>query len=520
MGVNLLGMGILKLAFSGYDSVMNRRTPSLMLQGTSSDAGKSLLTAALCRIFTQDGLQVAPFKSQNMALNSCVTPDGLEMGRAQALQAAACRRQPDVRMNPVLLKPTSDMGSQVIVMGRPVGVMRVREYWDFKPQAFEEACIAYDSLASENDLMLLEGAGSPAEINLREHDIVNMAVAHYAQAPVLLVGDIDRGGVFASLVGTLALLDDRDRSRIAGMIINKFRGDASLLPPALTAVSERTGKPFLGIVPWVENLNLPDEDSVSFKAGLAHGGPREERTLFDIDVAVLDLPRISNFTDMDALSVEPDVRLRVVRQVEELGCPDLLILPGSKNTLADLQFLRIRGFDKRIHELVSKKLTSVLGICGGLQMLGQSLHDPLYLEGGGSAPGLGLLDLETTLEAEKTLCRVRAKCLSEGLEVDGYEIHHGLTRATSDTTTAWIEGADGKVLGWTRHEDGVSGSYTHGLFDNDCFRRAFLDSLRQRKGLKALGTLTVYSLEPALDRLADAVRGAVDCAALYRLAGL
>ena len=491
-----------------------------MLQGTSSDAGKSLLTAALCRIFTQDGLRVAPFKSQNMALNSCVTPDGLEMGRAQALQAAACRRPPDVRMNPVLLKPTSNMGSQVIVMGRPVGVMRVREYWDFKPRAFEEACAAYDSLASETDLMLLEGAGSPAEINLREYDIVNMTMAHYAQAPVLLVGDIDRGGVFASLVGTLVLLDDRDRARISGMIINKFRGDASLLPPALTAVSEVTGKPFLGIVPWVENLNLPDEDSVSFKAGLVHGGPREEKIHFDLDVAVIDLPRISNFTDLDALSVEPDVRLRVVRRIENLGSPDLLILPGSKNTLADLQFLRSQDFDKGIQELVAARATYVLGICGGLQMLGQILHDPLCLEGGGSAPGLGLLDLETTLEAEKTLCRVRATCLPEGLELDGYEIHHGLTRATSNATVAWIERIDGNVLGWIHQEGGVAGSYAHGLFDNDRFRRAFLDSLRKRKGLGALGTLTAYSLEPALDRLADAVREAVDCAALYRLTGL
>ncbi len=498
---------------------MDRHTPALMLQGTSSDAGKSLLAAALCRIFTQDGVRVAPFKSQNMALNSCVTPDGLEMGRAQALQAAACRRPPDARMNPVLLKPTSDMGSQVIVMGKAVGQMNAREYWAFKPRAFDAVRAAYDSLASENDLIILEGAGSPAEINLREHDIVNMTMAHHARASVLLAGDIDRGGVFASLVGTLTLLDERDRGRIGGLIVNKFRGDPSLLPPALEEVSRRTGKPFLGIVPWIADLRLPDEDSVRFKAGLASGGPCAENDRAELEIALVDLPRISNFTDMDALSVEPDVRLRVVRRIEDLGAPDLIILPGSKNTLADLRHVREQGLAGRILELAARG-TAVLGICGGLQMLGRAVHDPEGLESGGSAPGLGLLELETTLAVEKTLRRVRARCLDTDLYIEGYEIHHGRTLAVSEDATPWIADDQGAVLGWKAARGRVAGCYAHGLFDNDAFRRAFLDGLRRDKGLAPVGVVTPYSLEPALERLADAVRAALDIPLLYRLAGL
>ena len=505
-----------------------------MIQGTSSDAGKSLLAAALCRIFSQDGLTVAPFKSQNMALNSCVTPDGLEMGRAQALQAAACRRPPDVRMNPVLLKPTSDMGSQVVVMGKAVGLMRVRDYWEYKPRAFGAACDAYDSLASEVDVMVLEGAGSPAEINLRSHDIVNMAMAAHAGAEVLLAGDIDRGGVFASLVGTLALLDDADRARIAGLVINKFRGDASLLPPALEAVTERTGKPFFGIVPWVSGLNLPDEDSVSFKAGQAcspdaniHGARTSAGRGGVVDVALVDLPRISNFTDMDALAAEPDVCLRVVRRRDDLGRPDVIIVPGSKNTLADLYALREEGTAEALLKLAcAADGPVVVGICGGLQMLGRTIGDPQGVEEGGSASGLGLLPLETALAPEKTLRRVRAVCravtglrLSEPRTVEGYEIHHGRTVPLAESVRPWITAADGETLGWSDETGRVCGSYVHGLFDADAFRRAFLDAVRVRKGLEPVLELTPYTLEPSLERLAEAVRSSLDMRAVYRLIG-
>ncbi|MBG3876865.1 cobyric acid synthase, partial [Desulfovibrio oxamicus] len=304
-----------------------------MVQGTCSNAGKSILAAAFCRIFLQDGLRVAPFKAQNMALNSCVTSDGLEMGRAQAVQAAACRLDPDVRMNPVLLKPCSDVGSQVIVMGRPVGVMRVRQYVDYKPRARDAAFAAYDSLAAEHDVMVIEGAGSPAEINLKAHDIVNMAMARHAGARVLLVGDIDRGGVFAALVGTMELLEDWERNHVAGYLLNKFRGDASLLDPALDFMKQRTGRPVLGVVPYLRDLGLPEEDSVSFKEGLPglrglrDGAAGEGGVVPDtlpaivLDIVLVDLPHISNFTDVDALRGEPDVRLRVARTPADLPAP-------------------------------------------------------------------------------------------------------------------------------------------------------------------------------------------------------
>lgn len=323
---------------------MKSPTPALMLQGTSSNAGKSILTAAFCRILLQDGYRVAPFKAQNMALNSHVTADGLELGRAQAVQAAACRLDVDVRMNPVLLKPNSDTGSQVVVMGRPVGNMRVREYMAYKPVAFDAARAAYDSLAADVDVMVLEGAGSPAEVNLKAHDIVNMAMARHAEAKVLLVGDIDRGGVFASLVGTMELLDPWERDLVAGFVLNKFRGDATLLSPAYDVVTGRTGKPFLGVVPWLHDLGLPDEDSVSFRETLAGRAPDVPAGGGMLDIVLVDLPHISNFTDLDALRREPDVAVRVVRSPEQLGSPDAIILPGSKNTLGDRGITQKRAF--------------------------------------------------------------------------------------------------------------------------------------------------------------------------------
>lgn len=525
------------------------RPPALMVQGTCSNAGKSILAAAFCRIFLQDGLRVAPFKAQNMALNSCVTPDGLEMGRAQAVQAAACRLEPDVRMNPVLLKPCSDVGSQVIVMGRPVGVMRVRQYVDYKPQARDAAFAAYDSLSEEHDVMVIEGAGSPAEINLKAHDIVNMAMARHAGARVLLVGDIDRGGVFAALVGTMELLDGWERELVAGYLLNKFRGDASLLDPALDFMKERTGRPVLGVVPYLRDLGLPEEDSVTFKEGLPglHGGMAEGGDV--LDIVLVDLPHISNFTDVDALRGEPDVRLRVARTPAELAAPsggpdgrmpDAVILPGSKNTTGDLRALRASGMAEALARLARDPDGPVVaGICAGLQMLGLSVADPLGLEGGGCEAGLGLLPVRTELAAEKTLRRIGGVHPASGLPVAGYEIRHGITVAEevsggpngpngADGARAFLLREDGGPLGWAIGggvEAGVRervwGTSLHGVFDADGFRRHFLDGLRTRRGLTPLGGVVApYSLDPALDRLADAVRGAVDMNAIYDMLGL
>lgn len=525
------------------------RPPALMVQGTCSNAGKSILAAAFCRIFLQDGLRVAPFKAQNMALNSCVTPDGLEMGRAQAVQAAACHLEPDVRMNPVLLKPCSDVGSQVIVMGRPVGVMRVRQYVDYKPQARDAAFAAYDSLAEEHDVMVIEGAGSPAEINLKAHDIVNMAMARHAGARVLLVGDIDRGGVFAALVGTMELLDGWERELVAGYLLNKFRGDASLLDPALDFMKERTGRPVLGVVPYLRDLGLPEEDSVTFKEGLPglHGGMAEGGDV--LDIVLVDLPHISNFTDVDALRSEPDVRLRVARTPAELAAPsggpdgrmpDAVILPGSKNTTGDLRALRASGMAEALARLARDPDGPVVaGICAGLQMLGLSVADPLGLEGGGCEAGLGLLPVRTELAAEKTLRRIGGVHPASGLPVAGYEIRHGITVAEevsggpngpngADGARAFLLREDGGPLGWAigggveaGARERVWGTSLHGVFDADGFRRHFLDGLRTRRGLTPLGGVVApYSLDPALDRLADAVRGAVDMNAIYDMLGL
>lgn len=472
----------------------------------------------------QDGYSPAPFKSQNMSLNSCVTRQGHEMGRAQVTQAQACRLEPDARMNPVLLKPSSDVGSQVIIMGAPVGNMKVREYVAYKPQAFAAAQQAYDSLAAEHDVMVLEGAGSPAEINLKEHDIVNMRMAEYAGATVLLVGDIDRGGVFASFLGTYAFMDPWEQELLAGFVINRFRGDASLLGPALEATTARTGRPFFGVVPFVGDLGLPEEDSVSFKAGTAasKGGG-------ELVVALVDLPHISNFTDIDALAGEPDVDLLVARRPEDLEAAiDVVILPGSKNTIQDLAALRTSGLADAVLHLHAKGC-AVVGICGGLQMIGERIADPLGLESEDrGAPGLGLLPLETTLAREKTLLRCDARHVESGLAVSGYEIHHGATHklpgAAENVSPSMVRG-DGEVIGYTcsSNEKGgpVWGSYLHGVFDDDAFRRWFLDGLRQRKGLSPIGRVVhTFDLEPALDRLAAVLREHMDWEPVYKLLGL
>lgn len=501
---------------------MRAATPAVMIQGVCSNAGKSLLTAALCRIFARRGLNPAPFKAQNMALNSFVTEDGREIGRAQALQAAACGRAPDARMNPVLLKPSSDTGSQVLIMGRPMGHMQVREYLAYKPQAWRAATEAYDSLAREAGVMVIEGAGSPAEINLKAHDIVNMAMARHAGAPVLLIADIDRGGAFAALAGTMLLLDEDDRRRVAGFVLNKFRGDAGLLRPAMEEIRKLAGAPFLGVAPWIEGLNLPEEDSVSFRLygpGLAPGGECSSPGMA-LDVALTDLARISNITDVDCLRGEPDVRLRLLREPAdlELSMPDLIILPGSKNTPGDLRALRESGLaDAIIRAARRPDGPMVLGVCGGLQMLGLRICDPLGVEGGGAQEeeGLGLLPLVTRMGREKTLRRATAVHVPSGLPTTGYEIHHGVTDAVGETRV--VLETDDRPLGWSDADGRVWGTYLHGVLDDDAFRRHVLNSLRRRKGLPELSRGAPYSLSADLDRLADVIENSLDMAAIYAM---
>lgn len=497
-------------------SPAQRRTPALMIQGVSSNAGKSIIAAAFCRIFARDGVRVAPFKSQNMSLNSFVTRDGREISRAQVVQAQAARLEPDVRMNPVLLKPNSQTGSQVIVDGHPVGNMRVKEYYRFKPKAFEHAQRAYDSLSNDFDLMVLEGAGSPGEVNLKRHDIVNMNMARHAGASVLLVGDIDRGGVFASFVGTMAVLEAWERRLVAGYIVNRFRGDASLLDDAYTYMLRHTGKPVLGTVPNIDDLAIPDEDSVTFKQEVSHTVAGEGQ----LDIALIDLPHISNFTDCDPLKHEPDVSLRTVREAGDLGCPDAVILPGSRNTIHDLQFLRRKGFEPALHSVASNSKTELIGICGGFQMLGRTISDPDGIESNGdrSLSGLGLLDVVTEMAAEKTLQQVDTTHKPSSQRVTGYEIHHGTT--TVGDVVLMLE-TDGEPLAVSNASGRAWGTYLHGVFEQDGFRHWFLDRLRARKGLpQRVERRNAYDLDAAYNALADVVSAHVDLKTIYSLLGL
>ncbi len=496
---------------------LKRKTPAIMFQGISSNAGKSVLTAAMCRILLQDGFKVAPFKAQNMSLNSFVTRDGGEMGRAQVVQAQACKLDPDVRMNPILLKPNSDTGSQVIVCGQPVGNMDVNRYIAYKPQAFGAVKEAYDSLASEFDVVVLEGAGSPAEVNLKHHDIVNMNMARYAKAPVMLVGDIDRGGVFASFVGTMEVLAEWERALVAGFVINKFRGNVDLLADAIEFTQRHTGKPTFGIVPYFHNLGLPEEDSVSFKSGM----PQQKEILEDsVEIAVIDLPHISNFTDFDAFSLEPDVNLKIVRSAQDLNQPDVIILPGTKNTIGDLEYLKSRGLVDRIRMSVHENGTELVGICGGFQMIGSGIADPHRLETDGKTiEGLGFLDVVTVLAKEKTLTRFSGTHIQSGLPVHGYEIHHG--RSENAALEPVIKNSAGGFDGAGSGQGTIWGTYVHGVFDADEFRRWFIDKLRVRKGLAPKRRImSVYNIETALDSLADTVRKTMDIESVYKLLGL
>lgn len=495
----------------------SKKKPAIMFQGCSSSAGKSFLATALCRVLLQDGVKVAPFKSQNMSLNSFVTRDGEEMGRAQVVQAQACRLDPDVRMNPVLLKPNSDTGSQVIVLGKPVGNMRVAEYTSYKSKLFDTVKETYDSLSEENDVIVLEGAGSPAEINLKADDIVNMRMAQYAQSPVLVAGDIDRGGIFASFIGTMETMQPWERKLTAGFIVNRFRGDESLLGPALEYTLNYTSKPVLGVVPYITQVSIPEEDSVQFKAS---GFKNNTSSPDAVDIAVVDLGHISNFTDFDPFTNEPDINLRVARTPQDVGSPDALIVPGSKNAIADLSRLKNNGMADAIRNSASNGKTEIVGICAGFQMLGKLIKDPHCIESDkGQIDGIGLLDVKTVMALDKTLQLVTATHLSSGLTAKGYEIHHGQTELGSSEVL--IRRSDGEIIGVKSNTGKIWGTYLHGIFDDDKFRRWFIDGLRVSKGLKPMNKVcAVYDLEIAFDHLADVFRSTMDMKRIYELLGL
>ena len=486
----------------------------IMVQGTMSGAGKSLLCAALCRIFAQDGYRVAPFKSQNMALNSFVTKDGLEMGRAQVVQAQAAGIEPDVRMNPILLKPSSDIGSQVIVNGEVRGQMPAAAYFKMKKSLIPDILAAYNSLAEEVDIIVIEGAGSPAEINLKSDDIVNMGLAKLVDAPVLLAGDIDRGGVFAQLYGTVALLEPEERARIKGLVINKFRGDVEILRPGLAMLEEKTQLPVLGVVPYL-HVDIEDEDSLSERL-------QADKTVKPLDVAIVRLPHISNFTDFMPLEQHPLLGVRYVQNTHQMGLPDLLILPGTKNTIDDLLWMRQSGLEAAIRKLAAQGVP-VLGVCGGYQMLGRTLADPDGTESGTpqTLRGLGLLPTDTVFTRQKHRTQVSAAVTAApfaGAELTGYEIHTGRTEVQG---TPFCTQADGTPEGCV--QDNVFGTYLHGLFDTGALTEALTEMLCRRKGITPTET-ALLSMEQyrrqQFDLLADGVRGALDMAAVYAAMGM
>jgi len=485
---------------------------TLMLQGTSSSVGKSVLTAALCRIFARRGVRVAPFKAQNMSNNAAVCGDGGEIGRAQAVQAAAAGIAPTPDLNPILLKPEADARAQVIVLGRRWQTLRAGSYYHRKEELWPIVTAALDRLRTTYELVIIEGAGSPVELNLRAFDIVNMSVARYASSPVLLIGDIDRGGIFAQLLGSLWLLPDEERALVRGLIVNKFRGDHTLFADGVRILEERSGAPVLGVVPYLSDLMLPEEDAVVLDTDKRYG-PAEVR-----DIAVIRLPHIANFDDFDPLRSEMEVQLRYVESLAALGHPSAIIVPGTKSTLADLAWLRERGFAKAIHHLAARN-TAVVGICGGYQMLGNSIRDPENIESDIKAmPGLGLLPVETIFTGDKAVFQSRARIMGasswladlHGRMVEGYEIHMGRTRSQG----AWLEitARNGQPChaedGCIGAEGRVWGCYLHGLFANAPLRRAWLASLSPQGGSVMVDAST--SLEDMLDRLADAVEAALD----------
>ena len=494
----------------------------IMIQGTMSNAGKSLVTAGLCRVFKQDGYKVAPFKSQNIALNSFITKEGLEMGRAQVIQAEACGIEPSVNMNPILLKPTNDVGSQVIVNGEVLGNMSARDYYKKKTELIPHIMEAYNNLAKEYDIIVMEGAGSPAEINLKENDIVNMGMAKLVNSPVLLVGDIDRGGVFASIAGTLMLLEEDERKMIKGTIINKFRGDVNILKPGLDMIEEITKTPVVGVVPYME-LDIDDEDSLSERFN-------NKGTVDLIDIAVIRLPRISNFTDFNTFEYIPGVSLRYVKSVRELKDPDMIILPGTKNTMEDLKWLRESGLETQILKQAAKGKV-IFGICGGYQMLGMELSDPFNVESGGTMAGMGLLPTKTVFEKEKVRTRVSGNfnevsgILAElsYVEFEGYEIHMGQTTYDfNEEELTTIDNVNGEdiIKNDGLYKDNVYGSYIHGIFDKEEVSKAIVESLCIHKGIdySSISTVDIEKYkEEQYDKLAEGIRNSLDMKAIYKI---
>lgn len=515
---------------------------SIMVQGTGSHVGKSILVCALCRILKQDGYRVAPFKAQNMALNSFVTKDGKEMGRAQVAQAEAAGVIPRVEMNPILLKPTGDCGSQVIVMGKPAGNMTAKEYYQKKSEFVSIIQESYDTLKTEFDIIVIEGAGSPAEINLKDGDIVNMGMAQMASAPVLLVTDIDRGGAFAWVVGTLELLTAGERNFVKGIIFNKFRGDRSILKPGLDMLEDRINKPVIGVIPYIQNLSIDDEDSVSLEYDTNRDTLQRDimdqpgATNVSLDIVVIKLPRISNFTDFNIFTHEKDMRLRFVDRVSDMGRPDLLVIPGTKNTIEDLLFLQERGLSEEIIKM-SNHGTIVMGICGGYQMLGRQIHDPYHVESSkDSIRGLGLLPTITTFAREKLTYQVKAHMLhhinlfhADG-ELVGYEIHMGETTYNGHNSVKPFAkiteraGENVDILDGCFSADGnVIGTYIHGIFDNDMFRSGLIHYLRCKRGLKSSNScqLNFKSIkEHRYNELADIVRGNIHMDVIYNMLNL
>jgi adenosylcobyric acid synthase len=499
-----------------------------MVQGTGSHVGKSLLVTAFCRIFRQKGYRVAPFKAQNMALNSFVTEDGGEMGRAQVVQAEAAGITPSVDMNPVLIKPQSDTGAQVIIQGKVVGNYSAVEYHEYKKEALKAVKESYKRLSREFDLIVIEGAGSPVEINLKKNDIVNMRMARIAQAPVLIVSDIDRGGVFASCIGTWDLFEKHEKARVKGFIINKFRGDLTLLKPGLSFIKRKTGIPVLGVVPFLKDIYMPDEDSVSLEKKSVPASS------YAIDIVVIKLPHISNFTDFDPLEREEEVSLRYVKDSADLGSPDVLIIPGSKNTIGDLHYLKESGYPEGIKRL-KRKGTTIVGICGGFQMLGKTIADYHGVESSlGCIEGLGLLDIETQLERKKTTFQVEAieintngkKNVSE--VVRGYEIHMGKTKLNAVKSLFKINKRSGKKCavndGAFSKNGQVWGTYIHGIFDNDGFRRKFINRIHiKKRGFlsKDMKGFDYHALkEENYNKLADTVRNSIDMKRIYAVVDL
>ena len=489
----------------------------IMIQGTMSNSGKTFVTAGLCRVFAQDGYKVAPFKSQNMALNSYITKDGLEIGRAQAMQAEAAGIEPTVEMNPILLKPTSMMGSQVIVNGEVYGNLSAGEYFKRKTTFIPDILKAYELLANQYDIIVIEGAGSPAEINLKSEDIVNMGFAKMVDAPVLLVADIDRGGVFASLYGTIELLEEEEKNRIQGMIINKFRGDKAILEPGLQMIEDLTHKKVVGVIP-MEKIVLDDEDSLATSLSC-------KEALGGIDIAVIHLPHLSNFTDFVALGCYEGLSVRYVERKEELGTPDYIILPGTKNTMADLKWLRENGLEGAILRLQNQ--VKIFGICGGFQMLGQELRDDNGVEHGGIMRGLQLLPFTTVFEKTKMRTRVNGtltKSVYDGFEakdmididqkVEGYEIHMGNTLYEEHAVPFCIL-KDGRIDGCINEKGTVMGTYLHGIFDNESFVRNYF----QLKGDMPEQSFLEFK-ESQYDKLADLIRNSLNMEEIYHIMGL